>query len=88
MYRIIRFYISMTNLCFIRQDVLKLKELYSSVDDIDFIVGAVLETPVEGAKLGPTSRCITADSFYRYKVGDRFFYDVQDQPGSFTAGKF
>lgn len=57
------------------------------MDDIDFIVGALLEAPVKGAKVGPTSRCIIADSFYRYKVGDRFFYDVPDQPGSFTAGR-
>jgi len=69
-----------------RQNVQMLKELYYSVDDIDFIVGALLEIPAEGAKVGPTARCIIADSFYRYKVGDRFFYDVRGQPGSFTPG--
>lgn len=57
------------------------------MDDIDFIVGALLEIPAEGARVGPTSRCIIADSFYRYKTGDRFFYDIQGQPSSFSAGK-
>ncbi|XP_050547915.1 peroxidase-like, partial [Daktulosphaira vitifoliae] len=66
-------------------DVQKLKELYFSVNDIDFIVGALLEIPAKGAKVGPTSRSILAESFYRYKNGDRFFYDVLGQPGSFTS---
>lgn len=63
-----------------------MKQLYFSVDDIDFMVGALLEIPARGAKVGPTSRAILADGFYRYKNGDRFFYDVQGQPGSFTSG--
>ncbi|VVC28478.1 Haem peroxidase,Haem peroxidase, animal type [Cinara cedri] len=66
------------------EDVEKLKELYSCVDDIDFIVGALLEKQIEGAKVGPTAKCIISNSFYRYKAGDRFFYDVLGQPGSFT----
>lgn len=71
-----------------QQAVQKLKRLYYSVDDVDFVVGALLETPQEdsGAKIGPTARCILADSFNRYKTGDRYFYDVRDQPGSFTSG--
>lgn len=56
------------------------------MNDIDFIVGALLEMPAEGAKVGPTARCIIADNFNRYKIGDRFFYDVPGQPGSFTPG--
>ncbi|XP_015373366.1 PREDICTED: peroxidase-like [Diuraphis noxia] len=66
------------------EDIQKLKNLYSCVDDIDFIVGALLEIPAEGSKIGLTSRCIIADNFYRQKIGDRFFYDILGQPGSFT----
>jgi len=69
------------------QDIQKLKNLYSCVDDIDFIVGALLEMPAEGSKVGLTSRCIIADNFYRQKIGDRFFYDILGQPGSFTPGR-
>jgi len=71
----------------VEQDVEDLKQIYSSVDDIDFIVGALLETPVKGTKVGPMARCIIFDSFRRYKSGDRFFHDVRGQPGSFTPGK-
>lgn len=58
------------------------------MEDIDLVVGLLLEKPSDGAMVGPTTRCIIADSFYRFKAGDRFFYDVQGQPGSFTPGKF
>lgn len=70
------------------QDIKMLKELYHSVNDIDLIVGLLLEKICDGAIVGPTTRCLIADGFYRYKAGDRFFYDVQGQPGSFTPGKY
>ncbi len=57
------------------------------MNDIDLMVGILLEKPSDGAIVGPTTQCIIADAFYRYKAGDRFFYDVQGQPGSFTKGK-
>ncbi|XP_025202646.1 peroxidase-like [Melanaphis sacchari] len=62
----------------------QLKDFYSSVDDIDYFVGILLENKMNGSMLGPTGSCIIADSFYRFRNGDRFFYDVKDQPGSFT----
>ncbi|XP_050540462.1 peroxidase-like [Daktulosphaira vitifoliae] len=62
----------------------KLKKLYASVHDIDLIVGILLENPAKDSMLGPTARCIIADGFYRYRYGDRFFFDVEGQPGSFT----
>lgn len=64
-----------------------MKELYHSVDDIDLMAGIILEKKVDGGIMGPTARCLIADGFYRIKAGDRFFYDVQGQPGSFTPGK-
>ncbi|XP_025410649.1 peroxidase-like [Sipha flava] len=70
------------------RDINKLKELYHSVDDIDLIVGLLLEKISDGAIVGPTTQCLIADGFYRYKAGDRFFYDVQGQPGSFTPEQF
>jgi len=54
------------------------------VDDIDFIVGALLETPENDALVGNTSRCIIGDFFYRSRVGDRFFYDIEGQSGQFS----
>ncbi|XP_050523245.1 peroxidase-like isoform X1 [Daktulosphaira vitifoliae] len=63
----------------------KLKTHYQTVDDIDLMVGLLLEKPQDDAIVGPTARCIIADNFYRSKVGDRFFYDVTGQPGSFSS---
>lgn len=73
---------------FLFQDIHKLKELYTSVDDVDLIVGLLLEKLSDGAMVGPTAQCLIADGFYRLKAGDRFFYDVLGQPGSFTLGKY
>jgi hypothetical protein len=63
-----------------------LKLYYEDVASIDLIVGSLLEPIIPGAWFGETTRCILADGFYRIRYGDRFFCDVQDQPGSFTDG--
>jgi len=49
-------------------------------------VGALLEPPVDGGTVGPTAQCILADVFYRIRFGDRFFFDVRGQPGSYSPG--
>ncbi|XP_016664411.1 peroxidase-like [Acyrthosiphon pisum] len=54
----------------------QLKNFYSSVDDIDYYVGILLEDKVIGSMFGPTGSCVIADSFYRFRNGDRFFYAV------------
>jgi len=63
-----------------------LKQYYDSVEDIDLLVGALLEPRVDGGMVGETARCIIADGFYRIRYGDRFFCDVEGQSGSFTKG--
>jgi peroxidase len=64
----------------------KFELLYDSVDDIDLFIAAVSEKKAEGALVGPTFSCIIADQFLRLKRGDRYFYDLGGQPGSFTEG--
>jgi hypothetical protein len=60
--------------------------LYDSVDDIDFFIAGISERKVKGATMGPTFQCIVADQFLRLNRGDRFFYDLAEQTGSFSEG--
>ena len=64
----------------------RLQTLYAHPDDIDFFVGGMSEKPVSGGLLGWTFLCVVGDQFARVKKGDRFFYDIGGQPGSFTPG--
>lgn len=57
------------------------------MDDIDFFVGGISERPVSGGLLGWTFLCVVGDQFARLKKGDRFFYDLGGQPGSFSEGE-
>ncbi|XP_042233114.1 chorion peroxidase-like isoform X2 [Homarus americanus] len=63
--------------------VAEMQKLYKSVDDIDFFVAGITERPVSGGLLGWTFLCVVGDQFARLKKGDRFFYDLGGQPGSF-----
>jgi len=62
--------------------------LYAHPDDVDFFVGGMSEKPVSGGLLGWTFLCVVGDQFARVKKGDRFFYDIGGEPGSFTEGEF
>ena len=68
------------------QLIKRFKELYSSVDDIDLFIAGVNEAKVKGAYVGPTFQCMIAYQFLNLKRGDRYFYDLEGQPGSFTKG--
>ena len=46
----------------------------------------VQENPAPGAIVGRTIGFLLGDQFARLKVGDRFFFDLQNQAGSFTIG--
>ncbi|KAK7576086.1 hypothetical protein V9T40_012372 [Parthenolecanium corni] len=59
------------------EDIKKLKTLYKSVDDIDYYVGGLMEKPLPDATLGQSFACIQAESFFRWKFGDRLFYEFQ-----------
>lgn len=64
-----------------------LKANYKTVEDIDLFVGGMLENKLPSAKFGPTFACIVGEQFYRYKYGDRFWYEVEGQPHSFSPSK-
>merc|ERR1719402_249417 len=61
------------------KDVLKLRKVYRSPEDIDLFVGAFLEKPHSDSLVGPVFKCIIGDQFLRLKKGDRFFYDLGNE---------
>jgi Animal haem peroxidase len=44
------------------------------------------ERPADGALVGPTFRCLLAKQLSDTRRSDRFFYDLPQQPGSFSPG--
>lgn len=46
-----------------------------------------LEEPYNGAIVGATFLCLIGDQFARLRLGDRYFYDLDNQSGSFTQSK-
>jgi len=67
----------------------KLGQIYTSVEDIDLLIGGLSETPVAGVnvgesgQVGPTFACIIGQQMNLIKFGDRFHYENANQVGSF-----
>lgn len=59
----------------------------NNVDDIDFFVGGMSETPLPGSILGNTFSYILAKSFMNLRTGDRFWYERNDSYIGFTMGQ-
>ncbi|XP_046342547.2 peroxidase-like [Haliotis rufescens] len=58
--------------------------VYRSPEDIDLFSGGVSERPVRGGLLGNTFSCIVGRQFELLKVGDRFWYETNDDVVGFT----
>ncbi|XP_041989109.1 peroxidasin homolog [Aricia agestis] len=52
--------------------------------DVDLWSGGVSERPLPGSMLGPTFACIIATQFSYSRRGDRFWFELPNQPSSFT----
>ena len=64
-----------------------MKKVYESVEDVDLFVGLTLEEEFDDALIGETFICLIADVFARLRFGDRFFYDLKGQKGSFEENQ-
>lgn len=52
--------------------------------DIDLWSGGVSEKSLPGSMLGPTFACIIATQMSYVRRGDRFWYELPNQPSTFT----
>lgn len=71
---------------FVSKNVDALAKLYEHVDDVDYYAAGLLEKRKPGSILGHTFQCIVGEMFFRWKFGDRFYYEFGNQPGSFGSG--
>ena len=65
------------------QDIIALEKIYGNVKDIDLLVGGMLETPIEGAAVGPTFVCLMREQLIKLRNSDRFWYENDIPPSSF-----
>ncbi|XP_036328588.1 uncharacterized protein LOC118740935 isoform X2 [Rhagoletis pomonella] len=66
------------------EHITSLRDIYQSADDVDLLVGALLEDPAVGALFGPTITCLLTRQFELLKKSDRFWYENDIPPSSFT----
>ena len=64
----------------------KLQTLYGHPDNIDLMVGGMLEEVEEGGHLGPTFKCIIVEQFKRLRDGDRFWFQNPGKTVSICVG--
>lgn len=66
----------------------RLKTRYKSHEDVELFIGGILEYSAEGTNLGPVFQAIIAEQFCRMQKGDRFYFELNNQPHPFKPGKF
>ncbi|XP_028153011.1 peroxidase [Diabrotica virgifera virgifera] len=66
------------------ETIRKYSSIFEHPADIDLWSGGVSEKPLPGSILGPTFACIIATQFSYSRRGDRFWYELPNQPSSFT----
>lgn len=54
---------------------------------MDLLSGGLLETPLKGAVFGTTFSCLIAGQFSLIKNSDRFWYENDFPPSTFSKGQ-
>lgn len=66
-------------------DVALLQKIYSRVEDVDLLIGGILEVPTEGAAVGPTFTCLLREQLIKLRNSDRFWYENDLPPSSLKS---
>ncbi|XP_020300859.1 chorion peroxidase [Pseudomyrmex gracilis] len=66
------------------ETVRRYSTIFEHPADVDLWSGGVSERPLPGSMLGPTFACLIATQFSHSRRGDRFWYELPNQPSSFT----
>ncbi|XP_043070897.1 peroxidase [Drosophila grimshawi] len=66
------------------ETVLRYGSIFEHPGDIDLWSGGVSEKSLPGSMLGPTFACVIATQMSYLRRGDRFWYELPNQPSSFT----
>lgn len=66
------------------KNIATLSKLYGNVQNVDLLVGAILEAPTPGAAVGPTTTCLIERQFNLLRRSDRFWYENDLPPSSLT----
>lgn len=59
-----------------------LESMYMNAEDVDLLVGAMLEKPAAGTVFGPTLSCLLSLQFANSRKSDRFWYENDIPPSS------
>jgi len=68
------------------ETIARYSSIYESPADVDLWSGGVSERPLPGSMVGPTFACIIATQYSYSRRGDRFWFELPNQPSSFTPG--
>ena len=66
------------------ETIAKLRSVYAAVEDVDLFTGGLGEVPSKGAVVGPTFACLIGRQMWYIKSGDRYWYENDIPPSSFT----
>ncbi|XP_037943386.1 chorion peroxidase-like [Teleopsis dalmanni] len=66
------------------ETIVRYESIFEHPADIDLWSGGVSEKSLPGSMLGPTFACVIATQMSYVRRGDRFWYELPNQPSSFT----